>query len=369
MRFTKGLGGVCAVGWLATCVGATANAEWTATNLSPAGAVHSKALGVWGTQQCGVVWNQVSNPSAQASLWNQTAASWSVVSSGSAILRMSETQKVGYTGKFTTEAALWNGSSGTRVELDPASSFGSIATDVAAGQQVGHARILVNQVLQYHAGLWTGSKESWVLLRPAGATASHAFGTDGQWQVGSAFVNSATRASLWNGTAESWVDLNPAGSVSSVANAVDAGRQVGKALVGGIFSASLWTGTASSWVDMNPLGSTESEISDTYDGRHVGFAIIAGVRRAGIWMGDSADSWVDLHASVPAGILHSQALGIWSDGSVIRVVGSGENYATGRTEALLWTMQVPGPASIAPLMLGMTLATRRRRPLRTSFAS
>src|SRR5205814_2014013 len=77
---------------------------------------------------------------------------------------------------------------------------------VSGGQQVGY--IYDSASSNYHAALWRGSAGSLVDLNPTGATVSYAFGVHNNQQVGYARVAGFTRASLWNGTAASWVDLN-----------------------------------------------------------------------------------------------------------------------------------------------------------------
>jgi hypothetical protein len=112
-----------------------------------------------------------------------------------------------------------------------------------------------------HAALWAGTAGGWVDLNPAGATSSQGLGIHGEQQVGSAVVGGVSRASLWTGLADSWVDLHPAGASYSGLEGIHGGQQVGFARVGGVDRASLWTGTAASWVDLHeslPSGFTSS---------------------------------------------------------------------------------------------------------------
>ncbi len=142
----------------ATTISVPASAQWTVTNLNPAGATESAAYGVGGSQQAGYA---VVGGQRRASLWNGTAASW--------------------------------------VDLNPAGSTQSYAYGVSGGQKVG--------VADYRASLWSGTATSRVDLSPAGASGSAAYGVSGGQQVGYAEVGGIVRASLWSGTAASWVDL------------------------------------------------------------------------------------------------------------------------------------------------------------------
>ena len=93
-------------------VGGGARAQWTVTNLHPAGATSSHALGVSGGQQVGDV---TIDSALHASLWRGTAASW--------------------------------------VDLHPPGAASSQARAVDGGQQVGSASIGGPS----HAGVWSGT--------------------------------------------------------------------------------------------------------------------------------------------------------------------------------------------------------------------
>ena len=114
-----------------------------------------------------------------------------------------------------------------------------------------------------------------------------------------------------------------------------------------MYRASLWSGTAGSWVDLHPAGASESVALGTSGTQQVGAArvedVVGGVYRASLWSGTAA-SWVDLHSLLPGGPSawrDSSAESIWSDGTTTYVAGSGHNLATGRGEALLWTLPLP----------------------------
>ena len=197
----------------------SACAQWTVTNLRPAGSAESIALAGGGAQQAGYA---IIGGIQRAGLWNGTAASW--------------------------------------VNLNPFGSTQSKAYGTSGAQQVGVA--IVGGVNR--ASLWSGTAASWVNLNPAGSTQSEAYGTDGTQQVGGVSVGGVGRASLWSGTAASWVDLHPAGFSDSFASSTNGTQQVGFVSVVGVSRASLWSGTAASWVDLHALLSAEYSSSAAY---------------------------------------------------------------------------------------------------------
>ena len=102
-----------------------------------------------------------------------------------------------------------------------------------------------------------------------------------------------------------------------------------------MLSASI-SGTPASWVDLHPAGAPRSCAHDVSGARQAGYATFGGANHAGIWTGTS-ESWLDLHALLPPEFTSSVAEAIWTGPGKTLVVGYGENSATGRTEALLWT--------------------------------
>jgi hypothetical protein len=226
-----------------------------------------------------------------------------------------------------------------------------------------------------HAGRWAGTAESWVDLHPAAAALSFATCTTGTVQGGWVTLEQgsgvSTHASLWNGTAESWVDLNPHGSIESAVRGVFGDQQVGSVNFGSGVHASLWTGAPETWRDLTPPGARAAELNAVFAGQQVGWASFAdGHARAGLRR-DTATSWIDLSAVLPAEFEDSCAYGVWSDGVTTRVVGSGYNSLTGSEEALMWSIPTPGAAAL--LGVGWFAAGRRRpfcsaeRSLRARF--
>jgi len=98
----------------------------------------------------------------------------------------------------------------------------------------------------------------------------------------------------------------------------------------------------------------------------VGYAKIGGVNHAGLWNG-TAESWVDLHAILPAGVYpESEACCVEVSAGEIWV-GGYAGSGTGLDDAMLWHYTadpVPEPSSLIALgsgILGLCGVLRRRR--------
>ncbi len=326
-------------------VASSAHAQWTVTNLHPAGAGDSRGSAVSGGQQAGAA--QIGGV-FHAGLWSGTAASWVDLHPAgllrSFVYATNGTQQAGYAYVSNQpHASLWNGTAASWVDLHPASSIQSYAYANVGGQQAGVARTTSGDD---RASLWSGTAASWVNLHPAGAFESAAYAIGGGQQAGWAIVGGVQHASLWTGTAASWVDLHPAGSNLSWVYGISGAQQVGYARFGGVLRAGLWTGTAASWVDLHPAGATFSQAYAVSGGWQAGYAVVAGVQHAGVWNGTAA-SWVDLNSYQPGGFTSTQANGVASDGTHLYVTGIGYNAIANRSEALLWTRPLCTAASIA----------------------
>jgi hypothetical protein len=324
----------------------TASAQWTVTNLHPAGTVLSAGYGAGSGEQVGYAQVGPTVGHSRASLWTGSAASWvnlhpagggySLAYGADAGQQVGETYPDGF-----ARAALWSGTAASWVSLHPAGPSQSSALGVGGGQQVGRT-----YAGYYRAALWSGSAASWVDLNippTDGYThSSEAFATDGNQQVGYLIaVGGITSASLWTGSAASWVNLHPAGNISSWAYGVDGGQQVGVVRVPDTSShAALWSGTAASWVDLHPAGALNSQAYGVRGGRQVGRVVMGGVIRASLWSGTAA-SRVDLHAYLPAEFISSEARSITTDGAATVIVGWGFNNLTQRNEALMWIGTAP----------------------------
>jgi hypothetical protein len=185
------------------------------------------------------------------------------------------------------------------------------------------------------AALWEGTSGSYVDLHPAVAMSSSARGASGGVQVGSASVPDA-QAALWSGSADSFTSLHPAGATLSRAFGVHEGQQVGWAIFDTEPNAVLWTGSAASAVNLHPAGASISEAwAAVHSGVQAGVAVLQGVLHAGLWTG-SAESWFSLHELLPADYTESEASGVWVDGDVIEIVGTAFDGVTVTWHAVLW---------------------------------
>jgi hypothetical protein len=174
--------------------------------------------------------------------------------------------------------------------------------------------------------------------RQAGAHAVYGGKEYGSWSYRGVQYD-GSHACMWSGSQASLVGMEPPGSTSSGISAAHVGQQGGSATFAGNSHAVLWSGDAQSAVDVHPAGSATSSISDIHTGIQVGTSD----NRAGIWRG-SADSFVDLHAFLPASFLSSSAADVYVDRrGAISVVGSGYNSDAARTEALLWRLPPQTP--------------------------
>lgn len=181
-------------------------------DLSPAGLEDGEALGIFGTQQVGVVTSSATGGNSHAVLWNSSAASM--------------------------------------VDLNPVNSNLSQANATDGMHQVGFANIAGVA----SATLWTGTANSVINLQPAGYEASTAAGVGGGQEVGMAELNSASgfHAMMWSGTAASAINLDPNSPYfTSEALATNGVNQVGFIQqVGGQNEAVAWAGTANSIINL-----------------------------------------------------------------------------------------------------------------------
>ena len=348
--FRPCLSGLLVVCSLLLSVPATpARAQWTVTNLHPAGAINSRATGGSGGTQVGYVQVGPTVGHYRASLWTGTAASWVNLHPAGTVY------SIGYGGAGANQvgevytdglprASIWSGSSGTWINLHPAGPWtNSSAFNMADGQQVGRT-----YAGGYNAALWSGSAASWVNLNPLPhpvsgyVRSSEALGVSGGKQVGYVIDAGNKGAALWSGSAASWVSLHPPQFYESTAWGAGGGQQVGQVrnIVTNQLIASLWSGSAASWVSLQPAGTNFSNALAASGGRQVGNAYIGGSYHASLWSGTAA-SWVDLSTFLPAGFTRSEASAIWSDGTTICIAGYGFNSIFQRDEALLWTNRAP----------------------------
>ena len=358
--FVKKFVVVAALAAVSTVTATGAHAQWTVSNLHPAGSTASYAEAASSDQQAGSV---VVGGVYRASLWSGTAASWIDLSPPGSIDSIAHAisggQQAGYTRMRNggDRASLWSGTAASLVDLQallpPQFSYSyaqGISSEGLNTYVAGYGTNTVDR--RYEALLWTrrNSELTFTNLHPAGAVESVAYAISGGQQAGfTTLVGPVRGASLWSGTAASWVNLHPAGSTYSIASAISGGQQAGYAIVGGVTRASLWSGTAASWVNLHPAGSTRSEAYAISGGQQAGQARVGGAYRASLWSGTAA-SWVDLHALLPAEFSSSGAAGIFTDGVNTYVVGGGHNTLTGRNETLIWTRPNPAPGCLADVV-------------------
>lgn len=290
----------------------------------------------------------------RACLWNGTAASWVELHPANAAqsyaYSASDTHQVGYADvDFARRASLWSGTSASWVDLHPSDALASIAYAVNGSQQAGVAEVMGTR----RASLWSGTAASWVDLHPAGASSSEIRGMGADQQVGFANVGGNRHASLWTGTPESWIDLNPTGSTASEAFSTTDTQQAGYVVIDGIRRASLWSSTAASWVDLSPEGATESVANAISGTQQAGYVRLSGgPRKASLWDGTAA-SWVDLSSQLTGFWGNTEAHSIWTEAGATYIAGYGQNWMTGRQEAILWIKPEPHVLTLsAPTVAG-----------------
>lgn len=232
-----------------------------------------------------------------------------------------------------TQAGYWTGSTESFVNLAPAGSTTSYCFSTDGVTQGGYATFDFHN----HAGYWTGSAQSWVDLHPAITIESSVSGVNGSTQVGMVNYGAAVvHAALWRGSANSFVDMHPAGFGTSYISAVSASKQCGNAFTAATGSRLLmWSGTPESWIDITPPNASTAEVYAMTDNLQVGRARINDNERAGVWAG-SANSFIDLHALLPAGFQVSAATCIWNDGLNEYIGGYAVRNETTGPEAFYW---------------------------------
>ncbi len=269
---------------------------------------------------------------------------------------------------------MWSGTAASVVNLQPTTGAiyepWSDALAVEGSIQVGDYQPSTEPILQ-NAGTWSGTSASYAALSSPGLPYSGALGTDGVSVVGYASTPATApsgppHAALWKFGPSTFTDLSPPGSTSSTAHDVEGNSQVGSATFGGAAHATIWFGTAGSFLDFNPTGAASSVLNGIDGGYEAGTATFGTATNAGFWS-KSADSFVNLHTFLTPGTYStSEADGIWTNGTTIKIVGSAFNSVLGRNEAILWTVTVPEPNTLALLasMGGIATCMRSRRNCR-----
>lgn len=328
-------------------LGGVGNAQWTVTNLHPAGATSSVLHGVAGNYQFGYA---VVGGRWHASIWTGNPISWTdlhpggPVDSSSSIEGSDGSSFVGW-GRFPNESGLqsnvyariWKLDPITSTILNPNGSIFSSAYGVKHPFQVGVISFSASR-----AAMWAGSSTDWTSLHPTGVNYSHAYGIAGNQQVGYVGLPvGGDRASLWTGSADSWVNLHPGSSRESYALATSGRSQVGHVYFEGNNSprASLWYGSAESWMDLTPDGESFSSAKAVSGSFQVGYVGVISESKASLWSG-SANSWVNLHEMLNPIYSASQANGVYVYSDKILIAGYAENALLNRREAMLWSVPI-----------------------------
>lgn len=318
---------------------AIASAQWTVTNLHPAGASRSQIQAVTGASQLGFA---IVGGVTSASFWSGSSSSWVNLHPGNAVSsRITGSDGTNHYGavqgtSFISSAARWSGNSIDWISLNPPGATHSEISAASGNQQVG--TVAFNNIV-YQAGIWSSTAASFVNLNPTGAIRSYAFGIGGNQQVGYAAIpNNGDSACLWTGTSGSWKSLHPFGASVSYAYGTSGSSQVGMVTsAAGLNKASLWYGTAESWVDLSPPGSTDAYALGVSGTTQVGYVSFGGAPRASLWRGSSS-SWVNLQLMLPPNFLESVATSVYSDSS--KVIVGGYGLALNQYQALLWTIPI-----------------------------
>jgi hypothetical protein len=262
---------------------------------------------------------------------------WAYGAGGSLIVGTLITDDGGYFG--FDHAAVWQGSSYTFTDLNPAGSCGSCSPGSSAYGTDG-TFIAGSGGSPLHALLWKiGQLKSPIDLNPAGSAYSETYAVRGGVQGGYAF-SSATgsiHAVLWHGTAASVVDLTPSTVSTAYTTGLGSNSEVGCGTPVGlsVSHALLWHGTAASMIDLNPSGFTDSCARATQGKVQVGYGHIAGsgALHALLWNG-KAKTAVDLQQYLPGTFTSSEAYAIDKAGAIL---GSAYSTSKGSWHAVQWT--------------------------------
>ncbi len=246
------------------------------------------------------------------------------------------TQQVGYAyravgGNSAGDAMLWNGSSGSYVDLDPGNDAGSGANATNGTNQVG----FVETTSTEYAAIWSGTASSCVVLNPGGYTKSDALALSANQQVGWATLNNVQHAGLWTGTAASFVDLEPSWASKSQAYSTAGSQQGGyaKNASGGAQSATIWYGSAATAVNLQASAFSGTGLVEATNGsQQVGSAAVGGKTEAILWNG-TANSYINLGALLPSSWTYSQATSISGNTVYGWAVDSSDVY-----HVLSWTV-------------------------------
>lgn len=337
-----------------------AQAQWTSTDLHPAGAGTSTASGVGsgivgGSQD--LVLNGAGISGGRALLWTAGVAADLTPSSASASVIYannggSQGGQVLIDGKSV--AAAWNGNAATFVNLGPAKkSLVSAVLGIYPGVQVGYSSTDPNMNV-LHAYIWSGTARSGVDLNPTGSfwtEGSLARGVFGTTVVGGAASPNyiALHACRWNSARNTFKDIHPAGYDGSIAMGIYGSVAVGFAYnvdpVTGAqtgFEAQLWNISFGTSQSIHPAGYIASRAFATAPGAAVGRVTdSSGVNHAFYW-NLYTNTTLDLSTVLSPGVYSSSvATGVYVNGNHIEVCGQAVDIASGQPHAILWVYDPP----------------------------
>jgi hypothetical protein len=263
---------------------------------------------------------------------------WAYGAGGKLIVGTLITNDGGYFG--FPHAALWQGSSHTFTDLNPAGSCGSCSPGSNAYDTDG-TFIAGSSGSPLHGLLWKlGQLTTPVDLNPAGFEYSEAYVVRGALQAGYAFsgTTNTDHAILWHGTAASAVDLTPSTVTSAYATGLGHHSQVGCGTPAGmtVTHAFLWHGNAASTIDLQPSGFNDSCARAAQGSVQVGYGHVSGTNalHALLWK-SSANTAVDLQQYLPSSTFtSSQAYAIDTAGAIL---GSAYSTSTASWHAVVWT--------------------------------
>lgn len=347
---------------LAASLACFANCQYQFSALPlPPGASSSRLTSSWSGKAAGQVWDE-GQMSDHAAIWeegNTVPVDLHPFSSfrASFVNASFRGRQVGavLTASPGWRAAVWHGSKSTFQLLSLGGPAWSVATGVADDGIVGHA---ANP--GHHAVFWRDSDHQMVDLNPFGFPSSSALASVTGTQVGCGIpdFNSNVRPILWHGSAESYVDLLPFRYMGGMCLGASGSTQVGWALVptatgSHVSHAMVWRGSSTDYADLHPDNSGSSQALATDGIRQVGTVD----QRAALWTG-TADSYIDLNAFVPSGVVAVVANGI--DPVTGDIVGDGVDYVARRTISIVWH-PVPEPGSWVAFAGGTLAFFRVRR--------
>lgn len=360
---------------------------YNAIDLTPAGVTSAEAHAVTSVGVVGFTTDSLSN--ALSAVWNGSPPAISRFADGSYssthMVGAFGTQMVGYGDGVgaATHGLLWNGTSSSATDIQPASlenqSFGSFAMAIN-GSIVGFQMSPSDGSTK--AILWTNTNQGSAAIKlmtiagggiPSGFTNSQALAVTGTHAVG--FANNPNtgidQAVLWSWTSPTSaitpLDLTPSSFSSARAlgiAAIGSGfAEVGYGIPTGssAHNALLWTGSATLFTNLNPTGYSSSDANAILGTQVVGQGVgpLSSQNHALLWDTTNPSVPTDLQTFLPASDVSSDALGLDANGDI---VGTAVD-SNGMTRAIEWvpTLAVPEPGSFSLIAGAVILLARRKQ--------